>query len=335
MVARQLPNIFRKPRPSTSVEQPPNLSTSRTEDTAARADQHQRQQETRGAGPSPQQRAATASKKASSMMPILDDNIQPPAPNTTGPYNILCDICNLVKGRYPCNFFQHLAATHYSASLRSNLVPLLPFYLPFYHCPNCSFKHIDIYRVIVHVGVVHKKIKQLLGSKVVGRYIPESEIAPGRPADICAEREPDQQQLAGVEGRGLMTGGMGDQPLPVSEQGGGQAEASLESRPPPSLQSEPSTSSGLRQQRVMGIKKSITWRSLGSTTVTRKEGKIIVAGPDQAAAKRVASQLASGQAKLGSMGGKQVLIIVSDAVDTASISRRFFCNAPAKSCSKK
>ena len=65
-------------------------------------------------------------------------------------------------------------------------------------------------------------IKQLLGTKVVGRYIPESEIAPGRPADICAKREPDQQQLAGVEGRGLMTGGMGDQPLPVSEQGGGE-----------------------------------------------------------------------------------------------------------------
>ena len=112
-------------------------------------------------------------------------------------------------------------------------------------------------------------------------------------------------------------------------------EASLESRPPPSLQSEPSTSSGPRQQRAVGIKKSITWRSLGSTTVTRKEGKIIVAGPDQAAAKRVASQLASGQAKLGSMGGKQVLIIVSDAVDTAAISRRFFCNAPAKSCPKR
>ena len=156
------------------------------------------------------------------MMPILDDNIQPPAPNTTGPYSILCGICNLVKWKYPCKFFQHLAATHYSASLRSNLVPLLPFCLPFYHCPNCSFKHIDIYRVIVHVGVVHKKIKQLLGSKVVGRYIPESEIAPGRLADIWAEREPDQQQLAGVEGRGLMTGGMGDQPLPVSGQGGGE-----------------------------------------------------------------------------------------------------------------
>ena len=175
----------------------------------------------------------------------------------------------------------------------------------------------------------HEKVKELIGSKVVGRYIPAgvvggtvatttsnmaSATSAVADADIMEEENGNVQELTNVA-------------MPP--------EASLESRPPSSLQSETSTSSGPRQQRAVGIKKSITWRSLGSTTVTRKEGKIIVAGPDQAAAKRVASQLASGQAKLGSMGGKQVLIIVSDAVDTASISRRFFCNVPAKSCSKK
>ena len=174
----------------------------------------------------------------------------------------------------------------------------------------------------------HEKVKELIGSKVVGRYIPAgvvsgtvatasnmaSAISAVADTDIMEEEKGNVQELTNVA-------------MPP--------EASLESRPPSSLPSEPSASSGPRQQRAVGIKKSITWRSLGSTTVTRKEGKIIVAGPDQAAAKRVASQLASGQAKLGSMGGKQVLIIVSDAVDTAAISRRFFCNAPAKSCSKK
>ena len=175
----------------------------------------------------------------------------------------------------------------------------------------------------------HEKVKELIGRKVVGRYIPAgvvggtvatttsnmaSATSAVADADIMEEENGNVQELTNVA-------------MPP--------EASLESRPPSSLQSHSSTSSGPRQQRAVGIKKSITWRSLGSTTVTRKEGKIIVAGPDQAAAKRVASQLASGQAKLGSMGGKQVLIIVSDAVDTASISRRFFCNVPAKSCSKK
>ena len=175
----------------------------------------------------------------------------------------------------------------------------------------------------------HEKVKELIGSKVVGRYIPAgvvggtvatttsnmaSATSAVADADIMEEEKGNVQELTNVA-------------MPP--------EASLESRPPSSLQSHSSTSSGPRQQRAVGIKKSITWRSLGSTTVTRKEGKIIVAGPDQAAAKRVASQLASGQAKLGSMGGKQVLIIVSDAVDTAAISRRFFCNVPAKSCSKK
>ena len=175
----------------------------------------------------------------------------------------------------------------------------------------------------------HEKVNELIGSKVVGRYIPAgvvsgtvatasnmaSAISAVADTDIMEEEKGNVQELTNVA-----------MPPPG---------ASPESRPPSSLPSEPSTSSGPRQQRAVGIKKSITWRSLGSTTVTRKEGKIIVAGPDQAAAKRVASQLASGQAKLGSMGGKQVLIIVSDAVDTAAISRRFFCNAPAKSCPKR
>ena len=56
-------------------------------------------------------------------------------------------------------------------------------------------------------------------------------------------------------------------------------------------------------------------RSLGSTIVTRKDGKLVVKGPDQVAVKEVAAQLASGQAKLGSVAGEQVLIIVSDGLD--------------------
>ena len=188
-------------RPSSSAEKPPNLLL-----VTGQGHLRQGKPATAGAGPSPPQQRVL----------ILDDNIQPPAPNTRGPYSILCSICNLVKGRYPNHFFQHLAATHY----KSNLAPLLSFSNSFYHCPNCSFKHKNMYIVITHLGVEHKKVKELLGSKVVGRYIPESEIAPGRPADICAY--PDQPQQAGVEGDSIVMGGVGDQPPPGSEQGGGQ-----------------------------------------------------------------------------------------------------------------
>ena len=181
----------------------------------------------------------------------------------------------------------------------------------------------------------HEKVEELIGSKVVGRYIP-AEVVSGALRLTVATTTSNMASA---------TSAVADADTMLEEENGNVQEltnvampppgASPELRQPSSLQSEPSTSSGPRQQRAVGIKKSITWRSLGSTTVTRKEGRIIVSGPDQAAAKSVASQLASGQAKLGSRGGKQVLIMVSDAVDTASISRRFFCYAPAKIDSKK
>ena len=183
----------------------------------------------------------------------------------------------------------------------------------------------------------HEKVEELIGSKVVGRYIP-AEVVSGALRLTVATTTSNMASA---------TSAVADADTMLEEENGNVQELTNVAMPPPgatpelrqpsSLQSEPSTSSGFRQQRAraVGIKKSITWRSLGSTTVTRKEGRIIVSGPDQAAAKSVASQLASGQAKLGSRGGKQVLIMVSDAVDTASISRRFFCYAPAKIDSKK
>ena len=181
----------------------------------------------------------------------------------------------------------------------------------------------------------HEKVEELIGSKVVGRYIP-AEVVSGALRLTVATTTSNMASA---------TSAVADADTMLEEENGNVQELTNVAMPPPgatpelrqpsSLQSEPSTSSGPRQQRAVGIKKSITWRSLGSTTVTRKEGRIIVSGPDQAAAKSVASQLASGQAKLGSRGGKQVLIMVSDAVDTASISRRFFCYAPAKIDSKK
>ena len=187
----------------------------------------------------------------------------------------------------------------------------------------------------------HEKVEELIGSKVVGRYIPAEVVSGAAGPALRLTVATTTSNMASA------TSAVADADTMLEEENGNVQELTNVAMPPPgatpelrqpsSLQSEPSTSSGFRQKRAraVGIKKSITWRSLGSTTVTRKEGRIIVSGPDQAAAKSVASQLASGQAKLGSRGGKQVLIMVSDAVDTASISRRFFCYAPAKIDSKK
>merc|ERR1719450_1079005 len=59
-----------------------------------------------------------------------------------------------------------------------------------------------------------------------------------------------------------------------------------------------------KQSKVVGI------QSLGANTVTIKDGQLIVQGPDHDAATAIAKQLASGQAKLGNVGGKQVLVIL-------------------------
>ena len=63
------------------------------------------------------------------------------------------------------------------------------------------------------------------------------------------------------------------------------------------------------KQKVVGI------QSLGDNTVTIKDGQLIVQGPDHDAATAIAKQLASGQAKLGNVGGKQVLVILGQEED--------------------
>merc|ERR1719187_1465292 len=60
-----------------------------------------------------------------------------------------------------------------------------------------------------------------------------------------------------------------------------------------------------KQNMVVGI------QSLGANTVTIKDGQLIVQGPDHDAATAIARQLSTGQAKLGNVGGKQVLVIIA------------------------
>ena len=52
-------------------------------------------------------------------------------------------------------------------------------------------------------------------------------------------------------------------------------------------------------------------QSLGQNTITVNNGQLIVQGPDHEAATNIARQLASGQAKLANIGGKQVLLITN------------------------
>lgn len=75
---------------------------------------------------------------------------------------------------------------------------------------------------------------------------------------------------------------------------------------PPQASPSPAATPGTpKQSKVVGI------QSLGSNTVTIKDGQLIVQGPDHAAATAIARQLSTGQAKLGNVGGKQVLVIIA------------------------
>ena len=56
--------------------------------------------------------------------------------------------------------------------------------------------------------------------------------------------------------------------------------------------------------------KIVNIQSLGSNTVTIKDGQLIVRGPDHEAATGIAKKLASGEAKLGNVNGKQVLVML-------------------------
>ena len=57
------------------------------------------------------------------------------------------------------------------------------------------------------------------------------------------------------------------------------------------------------KQKLVGV------QSQGNNTVTIKDGKLFVTGPDHDVSTAIAIQLASGQAKLGNVGEKQVLVI--------------------------
>ena len=75
----------------------------------------------------------------------------------------------------------------------------------------------------------------------------------------------------------------------------------------PSGGSIASTSLGTKR-KVVGVK------SLGNNTVTSKDGQLTVRGPDKAVAIAIARKLVSDEAKLGSVGGQQVLVMLGDKV---------------------
>ena len=258
-----------------------------------------------------------------------DANILPPPLHTRGPFVILCGYCNSVfKARNNSEFYRHLAETHFKSYLSQQLgyVPGKPVL----KCPepDCEFKHVqgkpNMTRMFRHYGVVHNKVREAIGSQIVGRYVPESEM--------LNETNPGQQQEDGGAGSGAQHDhqyiatttsqeSAAAQPMvQVNRKANGEESPSnsLEgTRTPRELQPQvPSQCSDSPNSTMAGQKTvCVKTRSLGSTIVTRKDGKLVVKGPDQVAVKEVAAQLASGQAKLGSVGGEQVLIIVSDGLD--------------------
>jgi hypothetical protein len=78
----------------------------------------------------------------------------------------------------------------------------------------------------------------------------------------------------------------------------------------PSLAATPGTP---RQSKVVGI------QSLGANTVTIKGPNLLtVQGPDHATVTAIARQLSTGQAKLGNVEGKQVLVIIAPEEQAAA-----------------
>merc|ERR1719232_2345446 len=115
---------------------------------------------------------ATPTKKVSEYVPTGDENIQPPAPGTKGPYGIYCVHCNAVKARQPSDFYRHLAETHYKSYLTQFLPP--PGNPP-YRCPLCPYENKEMSPMIRHFGVAHKKVKEAIAAEqltIVGKYIP-------------------------------------------------------------------------------------------------------------------------------------------------------------------
>jgi hypothetical protein len=119
-------------------------------------------------------------KKTVDYTPSGDDHIQGPDPGTRGPYGIYCKLCETVKARQPSDFYRHLAETHYKAHLARYLPP--PGTASPYRCPLCPYENKEMSPMIRHFGVAHKKVKEAIGNQVVGKYVPESQMAPSRPA---------------------------------------------------------------------------------------------------------------------------------------------------------
>ena len=256
-----------------------------------------------------------------------DANILPPPLHTRGPFVILCGYCNSVfKARNNSEFYRHLVDTHFKSYLSQQLryVPGKPVL----KCPepDCEYKlaRPHMTRMFRHYGVVHNKVREAIGSKIVGRYVPESEMP--------NESNPGQQQEDGGAGSGAQhdhqymatttsqESATAQPMVQVNREEIGEESASnsfkvtgtpRELQPQIPSQSSDSPISTMPGQKTVCVKT----RSLGSIIVTRKDRKLFVKGPDQVAVKEVAAQLASGQAKLGSVGGEQVLIIVTDGLD--------------------
>ena len=100
------------------------------------------------------------------------------------------------------------------------------------------------------------------------------------------------------------------QPRPIQPAAGPVTPAASVTPATPSTLATPPTPAtpiaapGAAKQKVVGI------QSLGNNTVTIKDGQLIVQGPDHEAATGIAKKLASGEAKLGNVNGKQVLVML-------------------------
>ena len=68
-------------------------------------------------------------------------------------------------------------------------------------------------------------------------------------------------------------------------------------------------------------KQMVEVKSLGQNTVTYRNGQMIVSGPDVTQAQEIAKQLASGQARLATLGGKQVLVSTTNPTPGSTVAK--------------
>ena len=92
-------------------------------------------------------------------------------------------------------------------------------------------------------------------------------------------------------------------------------------QPSPAPQTPATPTGGATAATATGTKqKVVSIQSLGNNTVTIKDGQLIVRGPDHTEATAIAKQLATGQANLGNVGGKQVLVMLGSQEEPAPVS---------------